>query len=85
MAHGHGHDHRPPPGGVEGHEHGPELVPPPLAPGDPGPKALRKLDPKLRAALLGGPRGARLTATRNPSPGGSLGYVNRFVRLAWDE
>lgn len=85
MAHGHGHDHRPPPGGMEGHEHGPELFPPPLAPGDPGPKALRRLDPKLRAALLGGPRGARLTATRNPSPGGSFGYVNRFVRLAWEE
>jgi hypothetical protein len=72
-------------GTVGDHEH-PPLHPPPLAPGDPGPGALKEVKGPLQAAFLSdGRQDVTLRPTRNPSPRASFGFVGRAFRIDGQE
>ncbi len=93
--HGHGPDdgnagpahHGDTPGHVittDGHEHE-RSVPPPLVPGDPGPKEVAEAGPCECAMYRArGGRWQHLPAAENPSPRGSFGYVGSFARVPAD-
>jgi hypothetical protein len=72
-----------PGGGFHEGGHDPHVFLAPLEPGDPGPGVLATLDAHQIAAFFADESGrVPVDQDDNPAPGGSLGFVDRFVAVA---